>query len=398
MMNRKMTVICFIFKGDFGMTTIYLDHAATTPVHPVVATKYAEMLGSLFGNPSSIHSYGREARKWLDEARKIMAQSINAKPSEIIFTSGGTEADNIAIFGTVNAMKHKGNHIITTTIEHHAGLNTCKQLELDGFEVTFLEVDNNGRIDVEQVRDALTEETILVTIMLGNNEVGTVQPISEIGELLKEHQAIFHTDAVQAYGILPIDVDEIQVDLLSVSAHKLNGPKGVGFLYERTGMTTKPHLYGGEQERKRRAGTENVPAIVAFSDAVKIALESIEENTKKYLEFQKILTATFQEQDINFSVNAIGTDKLPHIVNVSFPGTDIESLLVNLDMAGVCVSSGSACTAGSLDPSHVLTAIYGEGAPELRNSVRFSFGLGLDEDHIKAAALKTADIVKRLVK
>ncbi|WP_172369346.1 cysteine desulfurase family protein [Sporosarcina jiandibaonis] len=380
------------------MMTIYLDHAATTPVHPSVTTKYAELLGSLFGNPSSIHSYGREARKWLDDARKTMAQSINAKPSEIIFTSGGTEADNIAIFGTVNAMKNKGNHIITTNIEHHAVLNTCKQLELAGYEVTFLEVDINGRIDVEQVRNALTEETILVTIMLGNNEVGTLQPIREIGELLKEHQAIFHTDAVQAYGIMPIDVEELQVDLLSVSSHKLNGPKGVGFLYERTGMTTKPHLYGGEQERKRRAGTENVPAIVAFSDAVKIAHESIEVNTKKYHEFEKIITTTLQAQDITFSVNAIETERLPHIVNISFPGTDIESLLVNLDMAGVCVSSGSACTAGSLDPSHVLTAMYGEGAPELRNSVRFSFGLGLDDEHIKTAALKTADIVKRLVK
>ncbi len=380
------------------MTTIYLDHAATTPVHPAVTTKYAELLGSLFGNPSSIHSYGREARKWLDDARKAMAQSINAKPSEIIFTSGGTEADNIAIFGTVNAMKHKGNHIITTNIEHHAVLNTCKQLELAGYDVTFLEVDKNGRIDVEQVKNALTAETILVTIMLGNNEVGTVQPIREIGELLLEHQAVFHTDAVQAYGILPIDVDELKVDLLSVSSHKLNGPKGVGFLYERTGMTTKPHLYGGEQERKRRAGTENVPAIVAFSDAVEIAHESIEENTKKYIEFEKIITTSFQENGINFFVNAMDTERLPHIVNISFPGTDIESLLVNLDIAGVCVSSGSACTAGSLDPSHVLTAMYGQGAPELRNSVRFSFGLGLDEDQIRTAALKTADIVKRLVK
>lgn len=380
------------------MTTIYLDHAATTPVHPAVTTKYAELLGSLFGNPSSIHSYGREARKWLDDARKTMAQSINAKPSEIIFTSGGTEADNIAIFGTVNAMKHKGNHIITTNIEHHAVLNTCKQLELAGYDVTFLEVDKNGRIDVEQVRNALTDETILVTIMLGNNEVGTVQPIREIGELLLQHQAVYHTDAVQAYGILSIDVDDLQVDLLSVSSHKLNGPKGVGFLYERTGMITKPHLYGGEQERKRRAGTENVPAIVAFSDAVKIAHETIEENTKKYHEFEKVLTTSFQEQGINFFVNALDTERLPHIVNISFPGTDIESLLVNLDIAGVCVSSGSACTAGSLDPSHVLTAMYGQGAPELRNSVRFSFGLGLDGEQIKTAALKTADIVKRLVK
>ena len=380
------------------MTTIYLDHAATTPVHPAVTQKYTELLNSLFGNPSSIHSYGREARKYLDEARKSLAQSINAKPNEIIFTSGGTEADNIAIFGTVNAMKDKGNHIITTNSEHHAVLNTCKQLLLEGYEVTFLEVDHNGQISVDQVEQALTEETILVTIMLGNNEVGTIQPIREIGNLLQNHQAVFHTDAVQAFGILPIDVDELQVDLMSVSSHKLNGPKGVGFLYERSGMMTKPHLYGGEQERKRRAGTENVPAIVAFSDAVKIAYETITENTKKYHGFKNIMTTELLEQNVKFSVNAIEAERLPHIINISFPGTDIESLLVNLDMAGVCVSSGSACTAGSLDPSHVLTAMYGEGAPELRNSVRFSFGLGLDEEQIKTAILTTADIVKRLVK
>ena len=380
------------------MTMIYLDHAATTPVHPDVTAKYTELLGSLFGNPSSIHSYGREARKWLDEARRTMAESINAKPTEIIFTSGGTEADNIAIFGTIAAMKTKGNHIITTNIEHHAVLNPCKQLELEGYDVTFLETDINGRIDASQVKEALTDKTILVSIMLGNNEVGTVQPIAEIGELLKEHQAIFHTDAVQAYGIIPIDVEQLGVDLLSVSAHKLNGPKGVGYLYERTGTNTIPRMYGGEQERKRRAGTENVPAIVAFSDAVNIARQSIEDNTKKYRTFENRLTTVFDEQGLDYHVNGTATARLPHIVNVSFPGTDIESLLVNLDMAGVCVSSGSACTAGSLEPSHVLTAMYGEGSPELRNSVRFSFGLGLDEKQINEAAIKTADIINRLVK
>lgn len=378
--------------------TIYLDHAATTPIHPAVTVKYTELLGSLFGNPSSIHSYGREARKWLDDARKIMAQSIHAKQTEIIFTSGGTEADNMAIFGSVNAMKGKGNHIITTNIEHHAVLNTCKQLELEGYEVTFLEADINGRIDVNQVEEALTDETILVTIMLGNNEVGTVQPIRKIGELLKNHQAVFHTDAVQAYGIIPIDVEELGVDLLSVSSHKLNGPKGVGFLYERTGSNTAPHSFGGEQERKRRAGTENVPAIVAFSEAVTIAGKTMNENRSKYNKFEKIVTKTFKEHGIGFHVHAVETDRLPHIVNISFPGTDIESLLVNMDMSGVCVSSGSACTAGSLDPSHVLTAMYGKGADELRNSVRFSFGLGLDEEQVFTAATKTAEIVKRLAK
>lgn len=380
------------------MTNIYLDHAATTPVHPVVTENYAKLLGSLFGNPSSIHSYGREARKWLDDARKSLAESINAKPTEIIFTSGGTEADNIAVFGSVNAMKTKGNHIITTNIEHHAVLNTCKQLELEGYDVTFLEADINGRVSVDQVKEALTDETILVSIMLGNNEVGALQPIEQIGELLKDHQAIFHTDAVQAYGMITLDVEALGVDLLSVSSHKLNGPKGVGFLYERTGGNTVPHSYGGEQERKRRAGTENVPAIVAFSKAVEIAQQSMEENTKQFKVFEELLKTVFTDEGIHFTVNAIETDRLPHITNISFSGTDIESLLVNLDMAGVCVSSGSACTAGSLEPSHVLTAMYGEGAPELRNSVRFSFGLGLNEEQIRIAAMKTAEIVKRLAK
>ena len=310
-----------------------------------------------------------------------MAMSINATPSEIIFTSGGTEADNIAIFGTAAAMKNKGNHIITTNIEHHAVLNSCKQLELEGFDVTYLEVDSNGKIDVSQVEKALTDQTILVTIMYGNNEVGTLQPIREIGQLLKGHQAVFHTDAVQAYGIVPLDVEKLGVDLLSVSSHKLNGPKGVGFLYQRKGIETGVLSHGGEQERKRRAGTENVPAIIAFSEAVSIALETMEENNEKYRSYGKKMMIYIHSTKCGFILNNNDVEKLPHILNISFPGTDIESLLVNLDMAGICVSSGSACTAGSLDPSHVLSAMFGEGAPQLRNSVRFSFGLGLDDEN-----------------
>ncbi len=380
------------------MKTIYLDHAATTPVHPEVATVYATMLSTVYGNPSSIHGIGRESRKALDDARKILALSIHAEPTEILFTSGGTEADNMAITGTAKAMRHKGNHIITTVIEHHAVLNTCKQLETQGFEVTYLPVNENGQVDVEQVKDALTDKTILVTIMYGNNEVGTIQPIKQIGELMKDHQALFHTDAVQAYGLVPIDVAELNVDLLSVSAHKLNGPKGIGFLYQRKGVITDPLLHGGEQERKRRAGTENVPGIVAFAEAVKIAQESLSRSTELYLEFANRMTTILTEAKVEFSVNASDVERLPHILNISFKGTDIEQLLVNLDMTGVAVSSGSACTAGSLEPSHVLTAMFGEGSSKLRNSVRFSFGYGLTINDIVSASEKTVAIINRFVK
>ncbi|MDN4607101.1 cysteine desulfurase family protein [Sporosarcina highlanderae] len=377
---------------------IYLDHAATTPIHPEVNAAYMRAMDTVFGNPSSIHSFGRNSRKLLDDSRKVIAEALHAEPTEIIFTSGGTEADNVALFGTANSLIEKGNHIITTAIEHHAVLNSCKELEKNGFQVTYLPVDENGKVHVAQVADALTEKTILVSIMYGNNEIGTIQPIKEIGELLKGHQAVFHTDAVQAFGVVELDVNELNVDLLSASAHKLNGPKGVGLLYQRKGLQTNPLLFGGEQERKRRAGTENVPAIAGFAEAVKIAQKEMAKNRIKYASFEKILMETFEQNEVAFEVNAGGAERLPHVINISFPGTDIESLLVNMDMAGIAVSSGSACTAGSLEPSHVLSAICGSETSKLRNSVRFSFGLGLDEEIIRQAAEKTSEIVKRLVK
>lgn len=379
------------------MDTIYLDHAATTPVHPEVAKTYMDTMNAVFGNPSSIHHYGRTARKVVDDARKTIARAIHADPAEIIFTSGGTEADNIAIVGTATAMKEKGNHIITTDIEHHAVLHTCQMLEKQGYDVTYLPVDEDGRVQARQVEQALTDRTILVTIMLGNNEVGTIQPIREIGALLKGHQAVFHTDAVQAFGILPIDVNELGVDLLSASAHKLNGPKGIGFLYQRKGMNTTPLLYGGEQERKRRAGTENVTAMAGFAKAVEIAQAGMEANRQAYEAYISTLLSVLDKHSIAYEVNAGNAERLPHIVNISFPGTDIESLLVNLDMEGVAVSSGSACTAGSLDPSHVLTAICGKESPKLRYSVRFSFGYGLDEQKVADAAERVARVIQRLV-
>ncbi len=380
------------------MKTIYLDHAATTPIHPEVSALYATELNRLYGNPSSIHSIGREARMALDEARKTFASSIHAEPTEIIFTSGGSEADNMAVFGTASAMKEKGNHIITTAIEHHAVLNPCKQLENQGFEVTYLEVNENGQITADQVKKALRPSTILVSIMLGNNEVGTIQPIKEIGAMLTDHHAVFHTDAVQAYGLIPINVTELGVDLLSVSAHKLNGPKGIGFLYQRKGINTLPLLYGGEQERKRRAGTENVPGVVAFAKAVTIAQQTMTETIEKYASFESEIRTVLVDAKIDFTINAGTVNKLPHILNISFSGIDIEQLLVNLDLDGIAVSSGSACTAGSLEPSHVLSAMFGTTSPQIRNSVRFSFGYGVSNEDITMAASKTAAIIKRLVK
>ena len=264
------------------MDRIYLDHAATSPMHPNVIDEMMTVMSHDFGNPSSIHAFGREARHVLDEARLSIATSIGAGRNEIIFTSGGTEADNTAIIGVANAYKEKGKHIITTEIEHHAVLHTCQFLEKSGFEVTYLPVNEAGLISIADLKAALRDDTILVLVMFGNNEVGTIQPIAEIGQLLKDHQAFFHTDAVQAYGLIHIDVRELGVDLLSVSAHKINGPKGVGFLYMREGLKLNPHLYGGEQERKRRAGTESVPAIAGFSEAVSIAKSMMDKKTEQY--------------------------------------------------------------------------------------------------------------------
>lgn len=376
--------------------TIYLDHAATSPIAPEVIDVMARAMAEESGNASSIHTVGRSARKALDDSRASLAAKVNAKPSEIIFTSGGTEADNMAIFGTAYARQKEGKHIITTAIEHHAVLHACEKLEKEGFAVTYLPVDKTGRICAEQVKEALRDDTILVTIMYGNNEVGTIQPIAEIGAILKEHNATFHTDAVQAFGLEKMDVEALHVDLLSVSAHKINGPKGIGFLYAKTGVKLTNILYGGSQEKKRRAGTENVPAIIAFAKAAELAGQSAQQRIEKYNGFKNILIEQFQQAGIDFHLNGHQMSVLPHVLNVTFPGTDVESFLINLDMAGVLVSSGSACTAGSIDPSHVLVAMYGQNAPELRSSIRFSFGLGLTDELVREAGKRTAEIVKRL--
>lgn len=380
------------------METIYLDHAATSPIHPEVIQQMTKTMEEVYGNPSSIHTVGRIARKALDDARSVLADAIGAKDNEIILTSGGTEADNTAIFGTAYAKQHLGKHIITTKIEHHAVLHACEKLEKSGFEVTYLPVDETGRVSVSEFRNALRDDTILVTIMYGNNEVGTIQPIAEIGEILKEHQATFHTDAVQAFGIEKLNVNDLHVDLLSVSSHKINGPKGIGFLYQRTGTPLVATFFGGSQEKKRRAGTENVPGAVGFAKAVELSQSHLEEKQGQFRKFREQFLKVLDKEQIQYSLNGHPDYKLPHILNISFPGTDVESFLVNLDLEGVYASSGSACTAGSMDPSHVLVAMFSNKSERIKNSIRFSFGYGLTEQLVELAATKTAKIVKRLTK
>lgn len=375
------------------MERIYLDHAATSPVHPEVIQVLTETLQHHYGNPSSIHYFGRDARQVVDQAREFIAQSIHADFEEIIFTSGGTEADNLALIGVARGMADKGKHIITTAVEHHAVLHTCEFLEKEGFEVTYLEVDETGRISIEDLKKALRDDTILVSVMFANNEVGTLQPIREVGELLKDHQAVFHTDAVQAYGVMDIDVQDLHIDLLSVSGHKINGPKGVGFLYVRNGVRLVSTIHGGEQERKRRAGTENVASIAAFGKAVEISQKTKSEKYVFYKRLKQLLIDKLKEEGVDFSINGSLEHSLPHVVNLSFPGTNVEAMLVNLDLEGIAASSGSACTAGSVDPSHVLRAMFGNHSDRLKNSIRFSFGINNTEDQI----MKTAEIISKIV-
>src|SRR5699024_4498693 len=380
------------------MKAIYLDHAATTPMHPHVIDVMTESMKENFGNPSSIHSYGRKARQVLDKARSNAAESIHAKDRDIVFTSGGTEADNLAITGVAYANQEKGKHNITTKIEHHATLHTAEYLEKEGFEVTYLDVDEDGIINIEALKKALRDDTILVTIMMVNNETGVIQPIEEIGKMLSEHQAFFHTDAVQGYGILLIDVEMMKIDLLTVSSHKINGPKGLGFLYIHPDVKLQAIQHGGEQERKRRAGTENVGAIAGFSEAIQLSQTEKEERYKQYQLFADLFVRTLKEKEIDFSINGEKSDRVPNILNISFPATNVEQLLTNFDLSGVAASSGSACTAGSVEPSHVLSAMYSEENQATTNSIRFSFGLANNEENVRQAAEKVAEIVKRLVK
>jgi len=354
------------------MQRVYFDHAATTPVHPEVIAAMLPYFHNSFGNPSSIHSFGRESRQAVDSARERVAKVLGASPREIYFTSGGTEADNIAIQGVALAKKGQGRHIITSQIEHHAVLDACKYLETQGFAVTYLPVDEYGRVRVEDVVAALRPDTILITIMHANNEVGTIQPIREISAIAREHKVTFHTDAVQTVGSIPVNVDDLGVDLLTLSAHKFYGPKGIGVLYIRKGTKLKPLYHGGGQERKFRPGTENHVGIIGLAKALEIAAADM---TSKQAEVaalrDKLMAGLLEIPEVK--PNGHPTERLPGNVNISIRYVEGESLILSLDMQGVAVSSGSACTSGSLDPSHVLLAM-GLSHGEAHGSLRLTLG------------------------
>ena len=336
---------------------IYLDHAATTAVHPDVLKEMLPYFTDKFGNPSSVYGFAANNKNKLTEARETIAGALGAKPEEIYFTAGGSESDNWALKCTAEAYGVHGGHIITTKIEHHAILHTCKYLENRGYDVTYLDVDENGLVDLNTIEAAIRPDTFLISIMFANNEIGTIQPIKEIGEIAKEHDILFHTDAVQAYAQVPINVDEMHIDMLSASGHKLNGPKGIGFLYIRKGIKIRSFVHGGQQERGRRAGTENIPGIVGLAAAAKRSFSMLEEKMQKEIELRDYLISRIEAEIPYCRLNGDRKKRLPNNVNFSFQFIEGESMLILLDSKGIAASSGSACTSGSLDPSHVLLAI-----------------------------------------
>lgn len=379
------------------MDRIYLDHAATTPVRSEVQQVLAEAVSRTYGNASSVHSFGQEAKKLLEELRERAASSVGASPEELVFTSGGTESDNLAIKGAAYALREKGNHIITSTVEHHAVLNCCKALEEEGFEVSYVPVDAECRLDPEAVARAIRPETVLISVMMANNETGTVEPLAEIGEMARKAGVTFHTDAVQAVGKIPVDVEELSVDLLSLSGHKIYGPKGVGALYVRRGTPLRQLVYGGHHERSIRLGTENVPGIAAFAKAIELAVEELPEADAKLRRFKEALAAGIIKKIPAVRRNGCREHSLPHILNMSFEGVDGESLLLNLDLMGIAVSTGSACTSGATDPSHVLLAM--RLVPQLaQSSMRFSFGRDNTSAQVERLLEVLPEVVARLRK
>ena len=377
------------------MDRIYLDNAATTAVDKRVLEAMLPYYSDIFGNPSSLHSHGQEAKKAIEEAREKVAKALGADSEEIYFTSGGSESDNWALKGVAYALKEKGNHIITTEIEHHAVLHTCRYLEKEGFKVTYLPVDEYGLVKPEDLKKAITDKTILVSIMFANNEIGTIEPIEELVKIAHEKNIYFHTDAVQAVGNVPIDVKKLDVDLLSLSAHKIYGPKGVGALYIKKGVKIHSLIQGGTQEKNRRAGTENVPGIVGLGEAIELITKNLDSHINKLTFLRDKLINGILEKIPYTRLNGHPTKRLPGNVNVSFEFIDGESLILNLDMAGICASSGSACTSGSLEPSHVLLAI-GLSKELARGSLRLTIGKDNTEEDIDKVLEALPQIVKRL--
>lgn len=380
------------------MREVYLDNAATTPIDKNVLDDMYDKMQNVYGNASTLYGIGRKAHTVLEDSRDIIAKSINAKPDEIIFTSGGSESDNTAIIQTAEARKSLGKHIITTAIEHEAVLKPLEYLEGQGYKITYLPVNTDGVINIEDLRSALDDETILVTIMTGNNEVGSCMPIHEIGELLKDHQAWFHTDAVQAYGLLDIDVEKNHIDMLSTSAHKINGPKMTGFLYKRTGVDFPSFIKGGEQEKKRRAGTENIPSISGFATAVSMITPEVKQELHdRYLGFKKQIMSELNDNDIEFVVNGtVDNNPLQHVFNVWIKGIASDVILANMDLAGFAISAGSACTAGNIEPSHVLVAMYGNETNRSSESIRISFGKFTTSEEIDLFSEALVKVIKRI--
>lgn len=374
---------------------VYLDNAATTKVRPEVVEAMLPYFTEIYGNASAVYDFGQKCKQAIEDARETIGSSIGTRASNIYFTAGGSESDNWALKGVAEVYKDKGKHIITTKIEHHAILHTCAYLEQQGYEVTYLDVDADGLVSPEDVRKAIRPDTILISVMFANNEIGTIEPIEEIGAIAHEHGILFHTDAVQAYAQVPIDVEKMHIDLLSASGHKLNGPKGIGFLYIRQGLKLKSFIHGGAQERKRRAGTENVPGIVGLGKAVEIAMATMDERIKKESELRDYLIARIEDEIPFAKLNGHRVKRLPNNINFCFRFIEGESMLIMLDMAGICGSSGSACTSGSLDPSHVLLAI---GLPHeiAHGSLRLTLSDEITKDQLDYVVDHLKEIVAKL--
>jgi len=377
------------------MENVYFDNAATTKLDEEVLQKMIPYLKENYGNASSIYKMGREAKKAVEKSREIIANILNCKPQEIYFTAGGSESDNTAIKGIARANRKKGNHIITSKIEHPAVLETCKSLEKEGFEVSYISVDENGIVNLEELKSAIKPTTILITVMFANNEIGTIQPIEEIGKIAKENNIYFHTDAVQAVGNVKIDVQKLNIDSLSLSGHKFYGPKGIGALYVKTGVQFEKYISGGHQEKNKRAGTENVAGIVGMGEALKLAYENLEEHNKKIKELRDYYVEQIKEKIPYIKINGDMEKRLPGNSNISFRFIEGEGLLLNLDLKGICASSGSACTSGSLDPSHVLLAI---GLPHeiAHGSLRITIGKYNTKEEVDYLVTNLVEIVNRL--